>query len=368
MKVVRRDRMKKLKIMTSYHKEKLWLEDMAKQGWFLDDIRWGIIFTFVKGEPKHVVYDIDRFSLPKKPTLEEIRHKEMFLEMAKELGWREVTHGEDMTYYFCKEYEEDGVNELHNDPESRRFMAEKYRTYLAHWAKQNVFEAAVIAVVGIIEKLIQTMAEENLGMGWFDWFCIIYVIFCNFYAIYIWKLADRTAKELSMSRSEWEESIDPATHKVIRRLILTNRGLNRFLQKQEAQGYVLTSLTATKYFFEKKEGGNQIYTMDSKSLVNQRRAAANQQKLIDAKDKVGTNNDWEIASVRDAESKGWTFVCALENRAIIYRGEAGAVQPLNDPKYDNNIRWISLIGEYGFYLLCCGLIGGICGVIVSMIK
>ena len=360
-----KERMKKLKWMESYQQERLWLEEMARKGWFLENITFGCIFTFVKGEPKHMLYDIDRFSIPKNPTLEEIRHKEMFFEIARELGWQEVTHGEDMTYFFAKEYEEDGINELHNDPESRRFMAVKYRKYYSALAKQQVFWAAVIVITCIFEKVIQMIVGRDMGLGWYDWFTLIYAAVCNFFSIYLWRLSERMEKELSMSRSEWEKSVDPNTHRTVRKLIWTNRGLNRFLRKQQAEGYVLTAVTATRYFFEKCPGGNQIYTMDSKSLVNERRVSAQKKRFNDEKDLIGINNDWEIASVKEAQEKGWTFVCALENRAIIYRGDAQMVQPLNDPKHDNSLRWISLIGEFGFYLLCCGLIGGIIGFISS---
>lgn len=360
-----KERVRKYKMTTSYQKERKWLEEMALQGWFLENIRLGIIYTFVKGEPKRVLYDIDRFSLPKKPTLEEIRHKEMFLEMAQELGWQEVTHGEDMTYYFSKEYEEGGINELHNDPESRRFMAAKYRDFFSGHAKKQVFWAAVIVIVNIFVKLLQSNVEKDLLLGWFDWFTLIYVAICNFFAIYCWKLGIETERELSMSRQEWEDSVNPANHKAVRKVIWTNRGLNKFLRKQEEQGWILTSVTPVKYFFEKSQGGSQVYTMDSKSLTNKRRKSSNQGKFEDGKDWTGINNDWEIASVRDAEEKGWTFVCALENRAVIYRGEAGEVQPLNDARYDNSLRWISLIGEYGFYLLCCGILGGIVGFVIA---
>lgn len=362
-----KERMRKVKWITSYQKERLWLEGMAQKGWFLENITLGCIFTFVRGEPRHMLYDIDRFSIPKNPTLEEIRHKEIFLEMARELGWQEVTHGEDMTYYFAKEYEEGGINELHNDAESRSFMAAKYHKYYSLCAKQQVFWAAVIVALNLFERLVQCFIEYDFRLGWFDWFTLVYVLVCNLYAVYLWRLAERTKKELSMSRSLWEESVDPGKHKVIRKLIWTNRRLNKFLREQEAAGYVLTAVTATRYFFERSTGGNQIYTLDCKSLVNQRRVAAHLERLQDDKDWVGINNDWEIASVRDAEKKGWTFVCALENRAIIYRGDAGTVQPLNDPKSDNKLRWISLIGEYGFYILCCGLLGGIVGFVCSLL-
>ena len=44
---------------------------------------------------------------------------------------------------------------------------------------------------------------------------------------------------------------------------------------------------------------------------------------------------------------------------FIYRGETEVVEPLNEAKYDNSLRAVSLIGEFG--LVICGLIGGIIG-------
>lgn len=359
---------KRWRWLFSYQKERAWLEEMALQGWFLENIRFGVLYTFVRGEPRKLLYDVDQFPLSKKPTLEEIRHKEMFLEMARELGWREVTHSEDMTYYFAREYEEGGVNELHNDRESRRYMAEKYRRYLWDRGKQMVFWATVIAGCTLFVRLLGLLSGIDLKLGWFDWFALVYILCSNGMALFAWRVGIRTEKELSLSREEWREQNDPASHKAVRKLILTNRGLNRFLSSQEKQGWLLSSVTPTKYFFGKSEGGSQIYTMDCKSLTNRRRQAGNQKKFEDSKDWIGINNDWELQSVREAEEKGWSFVCALENRAIIYRGEAGKVQPLNDAKYDSRLRWISLIGEYGFYMLCCGAVGAVIGFIAGYLR
>ena len=107
--------------------------------------------------------------------------------------------------------------------------------------------------------------------------------------------------------------------------------------------------------------------MDSKWLVNRRRQAHGEKKIEDAKDFSGLNNDWEIQSLHDAEERGWSFVCALENRSIIYKGEAGMVTPLNDAKYDNSLRWISLIGQYGFILLLCGMLGAVIGFVSELL-
>ena len=363
-----KEKIRKCRLISGFQREKAWLEEMALQGWLLENISLGVFYTFVKGEPKRILYDIDRFVPSKKPTLEEIRHKEMFLEMAQELGWREVTHSEDMTYYFAKEYEEGGINELHNDPESRRVRASKFRDFSLGRARQMVFWSAVVAGTTLAVEAMGLIKGIDLQLKWFQWFALIYVLLTNSEALYLWRHGVRAEKELSVSRQEWEEATDPDSRKTVRKLILTNKGLNRFLREQERQGWLLTSVTPTRYFFEKSQGASQIYTMDCKRLTNRRRKAENQEKFGDGKDWIGINNDWEIQSVRDAEAKGWFFVCALENRAVIYRGEPDKVQPLNDAKYDNSLRWISLIGEYGFYMLCCGALGAVIGFIAGLYR
>lgn len=362
-----RGRIKRCKAFLSFQKERKWLEEMALQGWFLENISMGMIYTFRRGEPKHLLYGIDWFCLPKKPDLEEIRHKEIFMEMARELGWQEVTHDEDMTYYFSKEYEEGGINELHNDRESRGYRAAKFRRYAHNHAKKLVVQIFVVLLVDLaIKSLLGLWGKPSLI--WYEWFALIYAVVCSAAALGYWKLGFRTEKELSMTGQEWEESRDPAFHKTMWKLILTNRGLNRFLGKQAGQGWVLTAVTPLRYFFVKDQSKNQIYTMDSKSLVNKRLKAQSRKQIGDGKDWSGINSDWELQSVRDAQEKGWIFVCALENRAVIYRGEAGQAEPLNDPRYDNSLRWVSLIGEYGFYMLLSAIAGGIVGFIIGYLE
>ncbi len=360
---------KVFRIFFSFQKERKWLEEMAGEGWFLTDLAMGSVYTFIRGEPKRMLYDIDRFSLPKKPDLEEVRHKEFFLEMTQEMGWREVTHDGSMTYYFAKEYEEDGVNELCNDEDSRRYRARKFREMYNLYAKKLVFWGMAVLAADIFLKLFLKNFEETKQVAgyWYNWFALIYTCLGNAQAVAVWRRGVKCEKELSMTRQEWEESVDPATHKMVRKLILTNRGLNRFLSCQAAEGWILTEVTPVRYFFQKSDGERQIYTMDSKYLVNQRRKAQSQRKISDNKDWNGMNSDWEIQSVHDAEERGWSFVCALENRSIIYKGQEGKVQPLNDGRYDNSLRSISLVGEYGLYMILCGIVGGIIGFVAGIL-
>lgn len=356
---------KKLKLFLSFQKERLWLESMAKDGWFLENITLGMIFTFKQGEPKNMMYEVDRFNLPKKPTLEEIRHKEFFMDMADELGWKEVAHDESLIYYFCKEYKEGDINELYNDEESRRQRGKKFSSFYYKKAQEMVFWATLIVAVELLIMLLDNVLPRlGLLLEWYNYFSLVYAVICNSFALFLWKLAKRTEEELAMTRKEWKKK--QTDTKCKKKLIFTIRALSRFLREQEKQGWILTDASATKYYFVKKENTHQIYTMDSKWLTNKRRREREQEVFKDSKDWKGMNNDWQVQSLKDAEEKGWHFVCALENRAVIYRGYEETVQALNDPKYDNSLRGLSLIGVYGLILLISGLIGGICGFISGM--
>ena len=125
------------KCYLSFRKELDWLEEMALKGYMLKDIKFGIRYYFQKEQPRHMLYEIDRFDLKKNPTSEEMLQKKQFIEMATEAGWREVTHDESMNYYFTKEYEENGFNELYNDEESIQIRADKYRKRFMDDAKEG---------------------------------------------------------------------------------------------------------------------------------------------------------------------------------------------------------------------------------------
>lgn len=352
-------RTRKFRFFLSYQKELCYLEKMAMQGWLLENISVGVIYTFRKSAPVRMLYDVDRFNLPKKPTLEEIRHKEMFLEMAQEMGWKEITHDESLTYYFAKEYVEGDVNELHNDEASRAYRARKFSS---HMRKQATIMMPFLALLSLMCLCYELMGQLTEMRGWLI-FVLSYVSLFGFWCYFLLRFSVKTEKELTMSRQEWMENIDPETHKTVHKLILTARFLGRFLRKQAQEGWILTEVTALSYSFVRGTGEGQIYTMDTKGLVNKRRKKAGEKNLGDRKDWMGLNNDWELQSVKEAEEKGWTFVCALENRSIIYRGDPGQAEPLNDAKYDNSLRLISLIGEFGATIIACGVIGGICGML-----
>lgn len=355
--------MKKCRRFVSLRKQCQWLEDMAKQGWFFKNITRGCLYTFERGEARNMMYEVDRFNLPRKPSLEEIRSKEFFMDMAGEMGWSEVTHDEMLNYYFCREYKEGEINELYNDEASRKHRASKFPVYYQGKIRGIFLGETILILLDIVFRIWASFRPET-DVAWYDTVVLIYVLFGNILVQYYWSMAARIEGELLLSRSEWEAR-QRSRDKTVHKLILTIRGLNRFLREEEEQGYILTGVAATKYFFEKKETSRQVYTMDSKWLTNRRQRDKQGEKIQDKKDIRGLNNDWQIQSLKDAESRGWEYVCSLENRAVIYRGDAERVEPLNDAKYDNSLRGISLIGDYGLKLFMAGLLGVAVGYILA---
>lgn len=353
-----------LKLFLSYQRELEYLEEMALLGWFFTNIYLGIFYVFQKDEPRRMQYDIDRFNLPMKPTLEEIQHKEVFLEMAREMGWKEVAHDEGLTYYFGKEYVEGEVNELHNDEESRKYRATKFSSVLK---RKSTALLPIFALLELVD-LCYICWGPSLHLWWFRIFTAVYIILVGSWSYFMAKYSNWIERELSMSREEWKRSVDPRNHKTVHKLIVTVRFLSRFLGREAAKGWVLKDVTALSYHFERGENGSQIYTMDTKRLVNKRLKKGGKNYLVDHKDWLGLNNDWQIQSVKDAEKYGWSFVCALENRSIIYRGDPDQIQPLNDPKYDNSLRFASIIGGLGMAMVIGGFIGGVIGGLYSLFE
>ena len=174
----------------------------------------------------------------------------------------------------------------------------------------------------LIFHLIGILLKEN-PVKWFDWFTLFYVAGMLGFYFYGMRISDHLEKELSVTREEWKQMMDPKRNRTERKFILTMKGLNRYLNK--------------KHF-------------------------------SDSKDWLGVNADWQAQSVADAEEKGWKFVCALENRSIVYAGNPDKVEQLNDSKDEKGIRFVSMIGAYGVFLACCMLAGGVVGFLIAWMQ
>ncbi|MDO4344678.1 MAG: DUF2812 domain-containing protein [Eubacteriales bacterium] len=307
---------RKTKFYMSLMKEKLWLEDMAQQGYFLKNMNLGCVYTFSEGEPRRLVYDIDRFDLPKSPTLNEIREKENFVSLAGEMGWQEVTHDEDLNYYFCKPYEEGGINEIYDTPEARKIHALKYRD---HYLKNAGEISRSIIYFDVFMILLAVLARSTtpLAVG-FVWSGIM-----SLFVYFIERVARMYENDLRMGCEEWLRACgrEKDTKKEYH-LFLTTAGLTKYLHRQSRDGWHIIRTGAVSYSFEKGDGKELYYAVDSKAAVNKRRRKRCQRKISDGKDINQQNHDWQVASVHEAEQAGLEFVCAYACNQILYRSSA----------------------------------------------
>lgn len=364
--------MKKTKFFISLMKEKVWLEEMALKGWLLTDMRFGFVYTFQKMEPKHMIYEVDRFNLPKNPTLAEIRSREEFMEVAQEMGWTLIFHDEDLNYYLCKEYVEGEINELYNDEEARIIHAEKFKRRYREAERQAINLVIAFAACWIISDIYITNAE--LSSGIYDIYCYLKCIFAGLVLIYgicakvCYSVGALYEKEMRMGKSEWLEwkRINKGEYKKTYKLIVTNKKLKHFLAEESRRGWHILQINAVSYVFKKGECCSYSYDMDTRYLTNIRNKKAGRRKYVLWRDWNGLNNDWQVQSLKDAESRGWEFVCALESRAVLYRDSGQKQKPLNDIKYERYFRLTSIMGIYGVVVLISAVVGAVLGVLSAM--
>lgn len=355
MEKVKKEYIKKTKLFFSIIKEKLWLEYMAEQGYILTNITMGMRFTFGVEEPKRLVYEIDRFDLPKSPTLKEIKYKDEFLELAQEMGWSVVTHDEDMNYYFVKEYTEDGINELYDSEEMRKIRALKYK-------KRFDTLANFILVFGIFFGLFAFIAAWN-DLSYLK-FSLGYLLFTSSYAVLAQAIARKYYRELMLSASEWKTlySNKNEDRKVVRKWFFFSKKLSNYLSKQSEKGWHIVRMTRFKYYFSKGKPEYRSYLIDTKKSVNMRIRANKGKVSRDRKDINNLCNDWQLQSVKDAKGNGWDFVCATGNLHILYVGKC------HEGEYPTplKVRNLCLYPWTKFYTICF-IIGFIIGVCISFV-
>ena len=322
---------KKTKPFVSIMKEKIWLEQMALKGYKLIQMTMGMRYTFEKIEPTRLIYEIDRFNLPKNPTLREIKSKHDSIAMAEEMGWKIALHDEDLNYYLCKEYVEGDINELYNDQESRQIHAGKYRKRYTSVGKEMlnliIFVNLMLIIIGIIE-----MFDISKVGSVFTWFVVAYTILGVIMAIAYNYVGELYYKEFMLTEEDWIKKNDYLNNnsKRVTKFIFRSSTLQKFLEREGEKGWYPQKLSLTKYTFIKSDSGIYQYIMDSKHLTNKRLKAIGSNKINDLKDLGGIGNDWQVQSVDDAEKLGWEFVCAVQNQSILYRSpKANKVEQLN---------------------------------------
>lgn len=355
--------MKITKMFLSLNKEKLWLEEMALNGWKLKELVMGIKYTFTKIQPTHLVYEIDRFDYSAQPDLSEIHAKSNFLDMANEMGWEVVTHDETLNYYLCKEYVEDECNELYTDYDQRQTRAIKFKDFYNHSARLLAKLGMGISIFAIIICALLYVIDGSQSKH----FTTLYMTFVFFYDLFVIGMfllyqffAEFYYNEMIMPMSDWIKMNSDKSNQVVRhRFFISPSSMTSYLNKMSAKGFNLIKMTNTKLYFTSTNKNLYYYHFDNIFEINKRLKDSNKEKLHDSKDMLNINIDWLSISALEAQDKGMEYVCAVSNKCAIYRTTDSSVK-LSDyvPSTPKNIAAI-----IGIVSLICLLIGAVAGVL-----
>lgn len=362
--------LKVTRFIWNFRKETEWLREMSESGWFLKDMKMGVKYIFEKGEPKTMVYEVDRFNLPAHPTEEQITEKEDFVAMAEELGWKVVLHDEDLNYYFAKEYEEDGMNELYDTDEARRLHAEKYTNHFIDTVKlMSIYTGIIFASVAFLMIIQMSEAyKDKFFNGFVLTFTILGTLFVFLNVLLLW-VAKINYDSFILGKEEWEEEyLRRSCERKEKKMFNRTRSLIKHLEKRSREGWHVKSVRARLQIYEPGVNTAYRYAIDTKKLTNRRRVADGEEVFADKRDWNGINNDWQVESLKDARTKGWSYVCALDNRVVLYRSvEEDNCEPINPPESEGKFLTGALLGTIGKCMLVGFVLGLILGVIMSVL-
>jgi len=329
--------MKKIKFFTSIYKERDWLETMASQGQFLTHVTLGFLYHFEENTPCEKVYAIERFDISLRATVSELNARNHALKLAAESGWTEVTHDEDMNYYFVKDKTGSAGDEFYQDESDRKARAERFRSHYTYDAPLSLLvEWLIISVFCMLILLMMLPILKQIEPGIPVIFGLIYIITTiteigsAFYNIL---LGQYLYDELLLSRKEWELHKQFSHKKHFR----TVGQLKEFLAQQNEKGLVLTKYEKNHYQFE-SDLNPYDYFIDTKANLKKRMRT--QQAVPDSE-----SLKWYELSIKDASEYGLSPLGIIRNNAIIYsRPHSQAPLPTENERLSLHHRFPSLAG------------------------
>ena len=339
--------MKKWKFFASLLKERDWLEDMARQGWILKDMTFGMLYHFEEIEPAEMVYEIDRFSIQGKPTKEKLLGRKTALDIAEQAGWKVITHDESMNYYFVKEKAGDESDEFYDDEELRKLRAEKFgKQYGQDMIFTQLKSSLIFTICFIFYFLVMTVLGKSFtGLAWIY---ILYMLMEIGYSVWMLNVSRMWFDELCLSREEWENRKCFGEKKKFKK----TADLLSYLHKKADEGLMLTQYDRGTYLFAKTEGAYQ-YEIDTVQALKKRMKAQGEAFKNEEKDWIDRKLKWYEMSVAQAQKKGFELVTVIEGDTIVYRralkeGEEGVY--LN-PGHNEAMGWTQRLLQVSGVLL-----------------
>ena len=359
--------MKKFKVFLSLFKERDWLEEMATKGWLLKDMTLGMIYHFEKMEPAEKVYEIDRFTVLRKPKKNMLLARKTALDIASQSGWEVVTHDEDMNYYFVKDKAGDESDEFYDDAELRRERAEKYRRHLTYDVLMEllgvVLFVSVVCLLGFgVLEFLGDSGESICGLAWGY---LVLVAFLSGYSLFALWYGDWVYEELCLSREEWEQRKRFGE----KRKFSKTQSLLSFLQKKNEQGLVLVDYSDGKYLFEETETDFQ-YEIDTKQALVKRLKAQGKKYHWERKDWNLQSFQWYEMSIAEAQSRGLELVCIIDGETLVYKrnSEIQGQDLLCDADYNESMGWKQKVLSKGWIGLLPFVIGAVIGFLVAILN
>lgn len=348
--------MKKFKLFMSLAKERDWLEEMARQGWLLTNITLGVFYTFKEVEPCEKVYEVERFAVSSKPTIEEVTSRKNALDIASQCGWELVTHDESMNYYFVKDKAGDETDEFYNDEETRRERAERYRKTYAIEQPLSLLRLEIILTLLYVAMYFLLGAENSVGLLVVYLFATLIELLCITGCMV---MGQQIYTEFCMSREEWS-NLKKHKEKARFRKIGEFRS---YLQKKNKSGLAVKDYEKGHFIFE-EDNKQYDYFVDTRACLKKRL----KNEGVSLKSDFGLR--WYEASISNAEKFGLKPVAVINQTILLYK------RPCSDEPspWENDNEKLSftsqmlklVVGFLAIYGICM-VIGFIVGFIMGLI-
>lgn len=351
--------MKKFKFFFSLLKERDWLEEMAAQGWLLTGITMGVVYHFRQVEPCEKVFEVERFAITSHPTVAALTARTRAFDITSQFGWEQVTHDEDMNYYFMKDKAGDETDEFYDDPESRRERAERYRRHLSiEQPRKLLLDLMVLSVLYVVMFLLLGR-DSSYGLMWF------YVLYTAIEIALIHRsivLGQTTYTELCLSREEWESYKKYSEKKHFRKV----HQLRSYLQEKSGSSLSLKGHENGYYLFE-EDPRRYDYFIDTKRCLKKRLKEDGLRFTDEKKDYLTQSLKWYEMSIADTAQYGLTPVAAIGRSALVYKRPCSA-EPLPCENGKESLNFSAPALTAVIFFVCCAVIGFIAGFTIAMLS
>ena len=305
--------MKKVKFFLNLFEERDWLEEMAREGWLLQNITWGIIYHFTECEPCEKVYEVERFAISPGASVADLSVRQDAMDMTSQFGWEVVTHDEEMNYYFMKEKAGDETDEFYDTEESRRLRAERFlNRYAVEAPYQTIKMMFWLSLLYFV--LLVFFRILNLDGYYFAIFFLVYALLTSAQLWMYHKAGMVNDFALRMSREEWKQYRENRVKCKFRKV----QQLRVFLQEQSEKGLSLTGFKDGYYLFEKDEQ-RYNYFVDTRACLQRRMKAEGMKYREDTKDFATLGLKWYEESMEQSAEYGLKPVAAIGNNLLIYK-------------------------------------------------